>query len=43
MDAANGMGYLHTKKLVHGHLDSEKCVIDEQWRLKILGNARDTI
>lgn len=37
IDAAKGMAFLHSKKIVHGHLKSKICVIDEHWTLKITG------
>lgn len=37
VDAASGMSYLHSKKIIHGRLSSEKCVLDEQWTLKVTG------
>lgn len=37
MDAAQAMAFLHSKKIVHGALNTSNCMIDEKWTLKIQG------
>ena len=34
-DIANGLMYLHSKQLVHGHLKSTNCLLDMKWTVKI--------
>ncbi|KAK3089141.1 hypothetical protein FSP39_001199 [Pinctada imbricata] len=45
-DIARGMAYLHGHKIIHGHLNSNNCVIDDRWTVKItdygLNNFRTT-
>lgn len=36
-DIARGMAYLHSKKLCHGRLSSNNCVVDDRWVVKIAG------
>ena len=37
LDAAEGMAFLHSKKLIHGRLSARSCAIDMEWKLKIQG------
>jgi len=37
LDAAEGMAYLHNRKIVHGRLTTSSCIINEQWTLQIKG------
>lgn len=37
IDIANGLGYLHERKLPHGRLNLHNCVIDQLWKLKLTG------
>lgn len=37
LDAAEGMSYLHSKRIIHGRLSTSACMINEQWTLKIKG------
>lgn len=39
MDAAQAMAFLHSKKIVHGTLNTSNCMIDERWTLKIQGKC----
>ncbi|KAK7489046.1 hypothetical protein BaRGS_00019707 [Batillaria attramentaria] len=34
-DVARGMAFLHKNKLVHGHLKSSNCVVDDRWVCKV--------
>ena len=38
LDAAEGMSYLHSRKIVHGRLSTTTCTVNEQWTLKIKGS-----
>ncbi len=35
LDVSHGMEYLHSKKIVHGSLGTNNCVVDENWVVKI--------
>ncbi len=37
LDAAEGMAYLHSRRVVHGRLSASTCSVNEQWTLKIKG------
>ena len=37
LDAAQGMSFLHERKIAHGRLTTNACIISEQWVLKIKG------
>ena len=38
-DAAMGLHYLHSKRIVHGRLHLNNCLIDEYWTLKLSGSS----
>ncbi|KAK2156212.1 hypothetical protein LSH36_219g04001 [Paralvinella palmiformis] len=35
LDVANGLTFLHSKDIVHGHLRSTNCLLDLRWTVKI--------
>lgn len=35
LDIAQGMTYLHSKNIIHGHLSSSTCLIDSKWTVKV--------
>ena len=37
LDIAEGMRYLHSRKVVHGRLSTACCLINDQWSVKIQG------
>ncbi|KAL4235759.1 hypothetical protein ACF0H5_004151 [Mactra antiquata] len=34
-DIARGMAYLHSRKIIHGRLKANNCVVDDRWTVKI--------
>jgi len=36
-DIARGMHYLHSKKVIHGRLKANNCVVDDRWTVKVTG------
>ena len=40
-DIARGMTLLHSKRLYHGNLKSNNCIIDDRWTVKIAGRCID--
>ena len=34
-DIINGLAFLHSKNVVHGHLRSRNCLIDFKWTVKV--------
>ena len=36
-DISRGMAYLHSRKIIHGRLTSNNCVVDDRWTVKISG------
>lgn len=43
LDAAEGMAYLHNKRIIHGRLSTATCVITEKWALQIKGTAQQLL
>ena len=43
MDIAEGMRYLHSRKVIHGRLSTQCCLVNEQWTIKIQGTAKTII
>lgn len=37
IDVAEGMSFLHSKKIVHGRLKPAACIVNEKWTVKIKG------
>ena len=37
LDVARGMEYLHSKRIIHGRLETRACVVDENWVVKLRG------
>ena len=37
LDAAEGMMYLHNKRIIHGRVSTATCIVNEQWTLKLKG------
>jgi len=37
MDIAEGMKYLHSRKVVHGRLSTKNCLVNDQWSIKLQG------
>lgn len=42
-DIARGMAYLHSRKIIHGRLNSSNCVVDDRWTVKISDFGLDTL
>ena len=39
LDIAKGMSYLHSKGILHGNLNSNTCVVNYRWNVKITGES----
>ena len=39
LDVARGMEYLHSKRIIHGRLETRACVVDENWVVKLRGKC----
>ncbi|XP_060572247.1 atrial natriuretic peptide receptor 1-like [Ruditapes philippinarum] len=42
-DIARGMAYLHSRKIIHGRLTSNNCVVDDRWTVKISDFGLNTL
>lgn len=39
LDAARGLGYLHSRQIIHRDVKSPNLLVDEFWRVKVAGEG----